>query len=200
MTAGPEGSSAELHEFQVRPARPGDAASFLEHYTTVAAERRFIRTETVRGSVRHYRRRFRRPWTDDHVSLVAVAQQGGDVIGHLGAAREDQAAARHVASLGMAVSPGWRGRGVGSALMALAIDWARSAGIEKLALSVYPDNEAALALYRKFEFVEEGRLVGHSKKSIGYLDEVVMGRWLVTPPERQDGRGARRHEAEEIEP
>ena len=57
-------------------------------------------------------------------------------------------------------------------------------GVEKLALSVYPDNEAALALYQKFGFQEEGRLSGHSKKSIGYRDEVLMGRWLVEPPQK----------------
>jgi L-phenylalanine/L-methionine N-acetyltransferase len=43
---------------------------------------------------------------------------------------------------------------------------------------VYPNNEPAAALYRKFGFVEEGRLVGHSKKSYGYEDEVVMARWM----------------------
>jgi putative acetyltransferase len=47
---------------------------------------------------------------------------------------------------------------------------------------VYPDNQAARALYRKFGFEEEGRLTGHSKKRIGYLDEVVMGRWLIDRP------------------
>src|SRR6266436_8870933 len=78
----------------------------------------------------------------------------------------------HVASLGMAVAPEWRGRGVGSALMAEAIAWARAHGVEKLALSVYPDNQRALALYAKFGFVEEGRLTGHSRKSIGYRDEI----------------------------
>jgi len=63
-----------------------------------------------------------------------------------------------------------------------AIRWARQFGVEKLALSVYPDNDAARALYRKFGFLEEGRLTGHSKKSIGYRDEIVMGLWLIERP------------------
>jgi ribosomal protein S18 acetylase RimI-like enzyme len=147
----------------------------------VVDEKRYVRSETVSHSVGYYRRRyFRRPWTRDHASLVAV--HGDRVIGHLNVAREEGSMTRHVASLGMAVAPDWRGQGVGSALMDEVLRWAREMGVEKLALSVYPHNDAALALYRKFGFKEEGRLTGHSKKSIGYLDEIVMGLWLNAPP------------------
>jgi ribosomal protein S18 acetylase RimI-like enzyme len=78
----------------------------------------------------------------------------------------------------MAVLPGWRGRGVGTALLAEAFRWAREVGVEKLSLSVFPHNRAALALYRRFGFVEEGRLRRHSKKSYGYEDEIVMAAFL----------------------
>ena len=53
----------------------------------------------------------------------------------------------------------WRGRGVGSALMTAAIEWARAEGLHKLSLSVFAHNAAAIALYRKCGFVEEGRRV-----------------------------------------
>ncbi len=143
----------------------------------VAAERRFIRIEEVTGTrTRMVRRRFRRPWTTDRADVVAAV--GDRVIGHLGVSREEGPATAHVASLGMSVAADWRARGVGSALLAEAFRWARWSGVEKLALSVYPDNEAALALYEKFGFAVEGRLSGHSKKSSGYEDEIVMGRWL----------------------
>jgi putative acetyltransferase len=176
----PPASGGEA-DFVVRPARPKDARSFLEMWRTVVAEKQFVRSETVSRSVAYYRRHyFRRSWTDDQASLVAVL--GDRVIGHLNVAREEGPMTRHVASLGMAVDPDWRGRGVGSALMTEVIRWAREMGVEKLALSVYPHNEAALALYRKFGFKEEGRLTGHSKKSIGYVDEIVMGLWVNPRP------------------
>jgi ribosomal protein S18 acetylase RimI-like enzyme len=83
----------------------------------------------------------------------------------------------------MMVTPEWRGRGVGSALMEAGIAWCRREGVEKIELSVYPGNTAARALYEKYGFREEGRLTGHSKKQrIGYLDEVLMGLWLTEPP------------------
>jgi hypothetical protein len=39
----------------------------------------------------------------------------------------------------------------------LRIDWGRENGLHKLTLSVFPHNVAAIALYRKFGLVEEGR-------------------------------------------
>jgi len=181
--------------FEVRPARPGDAASFLRLYRVVIAEERYIRTEDLGTTERDARRRFRvRP---NDVSANFVAVDGDAVIGSLGISREDQPVTRHVASLGMMVAPEWRRRGVGSALMREAIAWALQAGVEKLELSVYPDNAPAIALYRSFGFEEEGRLRGHSKKRIGYLDEILMGVWLATPPPGPDhllhqGEAARR--------
>jgi putative acetyltransferase len=161
---------------EVRPVRPRDARQVLALVRSVAAERRFIRTEDVPWTLRDLRRQFRRSWTPETARIVAVA--GGNVVGDLGIEREKHAVLRHVAELGMSVAPEWRGRGIGSALLAEAFRWAAWAGVEKVSLEVYPHNQAALALYRKFGFEEEGRLVGQSKKSYGYDDEIVMARWL----------------------
>jgi RimJ/RimL family protein N-acetyltransferase len=160
----------------VRPAIPRDAGAFVEVYRAVAAERRWIQTEVVPLGERAYRRRFRRSWTTEEATLVALAD--GALIGSLSISREDRPATRHVATLGMFVAGSWRRRGVGTALMAEALRWARLHGIEKIELSVYPHNEAAIALYRKFGFDVEGRLVRHAKKSYGYEDEILMAVWL----------------------
>ena len=189
MAPGGSGNPAEPG-FQIRPARPRDAASFAEMLTIVVREGKYIRTEEVGRDLRSVKRRFRESWDDEHAWFVAVGDADGKVIGSLSIAREDHAVTRHVASIGMMVAPEWRSRGVGSALMAAAVEWAKRMGVEKLALSVYPDNEPALALYRKFGFVDEGRLKGHSKKAIGYRDEVLMGRWLIEPPPGGEQPGA----------
>jgi RimJ/RimL family protein N-acetyltransferase len=78
--------------------------------------------------------------------------------------------------IGMMVAADWRGQGVGTALVAAAIDWARARGLHKLTLSVFPQNEAAVALYRKFGFVEEGRRSKHIRRANGELwDLIDMG-------------------------
>ncbi len=161
---------------EIRPASPGDARSWIRHVEDVAAEGRYIRTERVRWTVREMRRRWRRSWTREKADILALA--GDRVVGALSIGREANPVTNHVASLGMSVDREWRGRGIGSALMTEAFRWARWAGVEKLALTVYPHNIRAINLYKKYGFVEEGRLSGHSKKSYGYEDEIVMGRWL----------------------
>jgi RimJ/RimL family protein N-acetyltransferase len=172
---------------EVRPARPGDARSFLEAFRSVAAERRFIQTEEVSLTARNYRKRFRRPVTGDGAILVAVA--GDVIIGSISIKRDGHPATRHSASIGMFVTSAWRGRGVGTALMDGAMRWARDAGVERVDLSVYPHNQPAIALYRRFGFVEEGRLIRHAKKSYGYEDEILMAVWLGPRPTAGEHQG-----------
>jgi RimJ/RimL family protein N-acetyltransferase len=177
--------------FEVRPARPGDARSFLEAFRSVAAERRFIQTEEVSQTARQCRKLFRHPVTGEGANLVAVA--GGGIIGSISVQRDAHPATRHTASIGMFVTAAWRGRGVGTALMDGAMRWARDAGVERVDLSVYPHNQAAIALYRAFGFVQEGRLIRHAKKSYGYEDEILMAVWLgprSTAGEHQGGEPA----------
>jgi diaminopimelate decarboxylase len=161
---------------RVRPARPGDARAFLDAYRSVAAERRFIQTERVGRSTTFYRRRFRRSFDDRAAHLLAV--EGSRVVGSLSIRRDEHPATRHVATLGMFVVASHRRRGIGSALMHEAMSWARRAGVERVELTVYPGNPAAIALYRAFGFREEGRLLRHAKKSYGYEDEILMATFL----------------------
>jgi ribosomal protein S18 acetylase RimI-like enzyme len=175
-SGGPEPVVEAPEGVEIRPAVPSDARGWVRHISEVAAEGRFIRTEEVRWTPRQMRKRFRRPYTKDELQVVAVSE--GRVIGSLWVGREANPVTRHVASLGMSVDKGWRSKGIGSALMTEAFRWARWAGIEKIGLTVYPNNQRAINLYKKYGFVEEGQLTGHSKKAYGYEDEVVMGRWI----------------------
>lgn len=75
-----------------------------------------------------------------------------------------------------------RGRGIGAELLKEAVAWAERVGVRRVELTVYPHNDRARALYRKFGFVEEGRLARHAKKSYGYEDEILMALWLGPTP------------------
>lgn len=161
--------------FAVRAARVSDARGMRDLVAEVAREGRYIRSAEARP-LAVYRRRARRSWTDDGAELVAVIDDR--VVGGVRIVREQHPAIRHVASFGLLVLPDHRGRGIGRALLSEAIRWAERVGVRKLELAVYPDNEAAIALYRTFGFVEEGRLRGHSRRADGFADEVLMGRWI----------------------
>lgn len=160
---------------EIRPARPADARSFLDLWTQIVAEG-FVRGDEVRASLPDVRRRFRRSWTDQEAELVAL--HGGRVVGHIVVSREQHPVTRHVATLAVAVAPEHRGRGIGTALLREGIDWARGHGVDKLLLSVYPHNDAAIALYRALGFVQEGRLARHSRTPYGDVDEILMAIWI----------------------
>ncbi len=160
----------------VRHAQAGDADRWLALYEAVASEGTWIG-----GEAPVERERLRKGFALRYVgaperAVMLLAEADGDQIGHLGLTSE-----RGVGDLGMAVADGWRGRGVGSALMAAAVDWAQQTGLHKLALQVWPHNAAARALYRKFGFAEEGRLRRHYRRRNGQLwDAIVMGLVLDT--------------------
>ncbi len=173
---GPEPRVAPPAGILLRPARPRDARSFGSFWREIVAEGRYVRTEEANTPARVYRSRFRGSWTDREAQIVAM--DGDRVVGHIYVQREQHPVTRHVATIGLAVAADHRGRGVGTALMTEAFRWGRSVGVEKIVLSVYPYNVAAIALYRRFGFVEEGRLVGHSRKSSGYEDELLLSAWI----------------------
>ena len=150
--------------FEIRSARDDDRVQLAVQFAAVAEERDGIATEPpVDVEARAA------SWTIDG-TIVAVA--GAEVIGSLVVEPS-----RHgFGEIGMAVAREWRGRGVGSALLAAAIEWARDRGLHKLSLGVFAHNTAAIELYRKFGFVEEGRLIKQYRRENGELwDAIEMG-------------------------
>jgi RimJ/RimL family protein N-acetyltransferase len=154
----------------VRAATPADVDTLVGMLVEVAAEGRWIGTEAP-VDVERRRRRFLEDVEGDD-AVVLVAEADGKPVGQLGL----QLARYGVADLGMLVAAGWRGRGVGTALLAEAVRRARQAGAHKIALQVWPHNAAAIALYERFGFQREGYLRRHYRRRSGELwDAVVMG-------------------------
>ncbi|AJD41807.1 GCN5-related N-acetyltransferase protein [Rhizobium gallicum bv. gallicum R602sp] len=88
----------------------------------------------------------------------------------------------HAASIGMGVHDDFTGKGIGSALLAELIDMADNwLNIKRLELSVYTDNGAAIALYRRFGFEEEGLLKAFAFRAGGYVDAYAMARVRLKP-------------------
>lgn len=84
---------------------------------------------------------------------------------------------RHVGSFGMGVRDDWAGRGVGSALLGAAVDLADNwLNLQRLELTVYSDNAAAIALYHKHGFVEEGCSPAYAFREGCFVDALHMGR------------------------
>jgi len=151
-------------DIAIRPAGDGDRRSLALLLAAVAEERDGIAAEPPIDVDE-----LAASWKIDG-TLIALAQ------GAVGGEVRIDPSWMGFGEIGMMVAADWRGRGVGTALVAAAIEWARARGLHKLALSVFPHNDAAIALYRKFGFVEEGRLVRHVRRADGQLwDLIEMG-------------------------
>ena len=156
----------QVAQFTVRPAAAGDARAMAELFAAVAGERTGIATEPPVD-------------VDERSALFAstaagsvVAVAGGQIVGLL----HVEVSPYGFGEVGMLVDRGWRGRGVGSALVQAAIDWARRQGLHKLCLEVFAHNAAAIGLYRKSGFVGEGLRSAQYRRANGELwDSVVMG-------------------------
>lgn len=116
--------------------------------------------------------------------LIVVAELDGEVVGNAGLHPAGaQLRRRHAMNLGLAVAPAAQGRGVGNALMTALCDYAdRWAGVLRLELNVFVDNERAIGLYRKFGFETEGRLRAYAMRDGQYVDVFTMARLHPTPP------------------
>ena len=109
---------------------------------------------------------------------LLVADVGGEVVGNAGLHPASKSPRRrHAGTIGMAVRDDWHGRGVGTALMTAIVDLADNwIGYSRLELTAYTDNEAALALYRKFGFAIEGTLRRYALRDGVLVDAYMMAR------------------------
>jgi putative acetyltransferase len=115
--------------------------------------------------------------TNDERQLKLVALHDGDVIGNLGLEQFARIRRAHCANLGMGVAVAWQGKGVGSMLLAAALDVADNwMNLRRVELTVYADNEAAIGLYRKFGFETEGLLRDYAVRDGRWVDTLAMAR------------------------
>jgi ribosomal protein S18 acetylase RimI-like enzyme len=159
--AAPSGLFCPMH---VRPVTDEDRLPLARLYAAIAEERIYIGGEPpvdIEKRAASYK-----------LDGFFLAEADGEIVGMLSV----YPSYHGFGEVGMSVAKEWRGRGVGSALMEQAIAFARERGLHKLSLDVFAHNEAAIKLYKKHGFVEEGRRVKHYRRKSGELwDSLEMG-------------------------
>ena len=165
------------------PTEPGHAPALREALGSVARERRWL-AAVEPFSEAETRAFIRINRLAGVPQFVAVA--GPLVVGWCDIVRlYPHPGYEHNGRLGMGVVEGWRGRGLGRALIDRALGMAPEAGFERVELEVYGSNTAALALYRAFGFQVEG-LKRAMRRLDGRVDDVVCMARRFDP-----GEGAR---------
>jgi putative acetyltransferase len=164
----------------IRPAEAGDAQALVQLAGEIGGEEGawLLSTESWRsvGEERRYLRAVRRH--PDAVVFVAEDDRGR-IVGRLSLARDIHPASSHVADLGLMVATSHRRLGIGRALLEQAVAWARSTGIRKLELHVFPWNAPAITLYESFGFEREGLRQGHYLREGVPVDAILMALQLT---------------------
>jgi len=108
------------------------------------------------------------------VHMVAVADAG--VVGWCDLRPKAAPTLRHTAVLGMGIVAAYRGQGIGSRLLTTALELAPARGIRRSELIVRSDNAPAIALYRRFGFVDEGTCRNYMRVDGVDYDALLMAR------------------------
>jgi ribosomal protein S18 acetylase RimI-like enzyme len=155
----------------IRPIRKEDALELRNVLDAVSRERRYLG-------------RLEAPPEDKFCAFIEsivesghsqfVGEEDGQIIGWCDALPGTASAGTaHIGHLGMGVLKNFRGKGIGRRLAEATIEKARALGLEKIELSVYSSNDAAIALYRNLGFQEEGRK-SRGRLVDGIYDDVVL--------------------------
>lgn len=149
--------------FEIRPATPDDEPRLIEiqhssaiHHATIDPDR--WQATSLEDSAAA--RRFWHAQMPRDEGIVAVAPDGtlvGMIELWLKRPRDLRGARipRVKVDLGLAVAPDWRGRGVGTALLDAAEDWARAHGAERMVLDLDVHNTGAQRLYERHGYQVE---------------------------------------------
>jgi RimJ/RimL family protein N-acetyltransferase len=164
-------------EVIIREANPSDAARMIGYMNRLSEEP----DSNIEISPGEFNRPveeeagFLAEFAASEHSAFFVAEAGGKIVGVLNCKGSNRKAIRHAVTLGMSVDQDWRGKGIGSRLMACAIEWAKNTRtIKRIELAAFERNKIAIHLYQKFGFEIEGRRRKAGFRDGQYLDGVIM--------------------------
>ncbi|MHC4478098.1 MAG: GNAT family N-acetyltransferase [Planctomycetota bacterium] len=175
--------AAKEHELKtgdkvvIRTAAADDAAGLLEHARIILEEDLYNVTtlDELKMTVEEERQ-----WTEQHLEnpgqIILVAELEDVLVGVLHFDNGSHRRLAHRGTLHMSVHPNHRRKGIGTALLNSLLEWAgQNTVVEKVALGVFAENQAAITLYEKAGFIEEGRRIREIKISEdNYADLVRM--------------------------
>jgi L-phenylalanine/L-methionine N-acetyltransferase len=166
------------HAITIRRAEPGDFEALTRQFEDPSAYSGTLQLPYPSREL--WRQRLAEPVDGEFVLLACV---GEELVGNAGLHHPSKQLRRsHAMGVGMAVPSQWQGKGVGTALLGALVDIADNwLNVFRLELTVYVENERAIALYRKFGFEIEGTHKAYALRDGRYVDAHFMARIRAKP-------------------
>jgi len=105
--------------------------------------------------------------------IHVVAEVNGEIVAGAEVAKQKYRMS-HVGVLGIGINSGFRGIGIGTAMMKTLVEESKKAGLKVLVLNVFDTNNTAKELYKKLGFKEVGKIPKGICKNEQYIDLVRM--------------------------
>ena len=140
-------------KFQIVPISEFHISGFHAGVDAVAREKLYLamlKAPPLEESAKWVRNNIRKSFPQ----MVALVE--GRVVGWCDVSPMERETLAHGGVLGMGVIDGFRGKGIGLALMRATLERAKAGGLTRVELTVREDNLRAKALYEKVGFVVEG--------------------------------------------
>jgi putative acetyltransferase len=162
-----------IMSINVRAAEPSDYEAIRDTMMQPKAQANTLQVPLT--SLEVFKKRAAELPATDH---ILVAELDGRIVGNCGLIGYGRHVRRkHAVSFGISVHDDFVGKGVGSALMAAALDLADNwLNYTRIELEVFADNADAIALYKKFGFEIEGTHKAYAFRNGEFADVFSMAR------------------------
>ncbi|WP_059172241.1 GNAT family N-acetyltransferase [Bacillus sp. FJAT-27445] len=164
-------------KYTIRKGTIEDAEGTFEVQKSVIAEGGYLMTapEEFNKTIDQHEEWIKRITASERETLF-VADRDGEIAGFIMFQSPDRKRLSHTGSFGIMISKEHRDQGLGKLLLKTLLDWAEKTPlIEKVSLAVFSTNQRAIALYKSFGFIEEGRKVNDVKFGENeYADDILM--------------------------
>ena len=165
--------------YQIRPAQVEDAERLKSYMGDLFTER--LPVLYSRAALPTYDEvvLFINQQLQTPAALLLVAVEKGRIVGMLDAVIHKHDQRSHCASFGMSVVSNYRRTGMGGALLAELLFWAKQCQLKRIELEVFSNNGAAIALYKKVGFVVEGTKKAAVQIDSAFVDVLLMAYFVV---------------------
>lgn len=159
-------------DYRVLPIEEKYIVGFRSAVDSVARERiylAFLEAPPLDSATQFVRENLR----DGYPQYVALVEDS--VVGWCDITSLHRPVFRHSGVLGLGVVKGYRGQGIGKALLRATLDRARAIGLTRVELTVRQHNTRAFELYRAMGFTVEGVKKNGVRVDGKYEDLICMG-------------------------